>query len=142
MYCYKSNTFNNSNVFVFFGIILLHYFTSEFKIIDLARSHLLTLIQFKMSTVNFKNPYQGIEKILMQLSVNCRKVLNSSDAAVYLRYTRGHVYRLVKKEKMPHYRSKGRLYFKRKQLNFWMISRKETIKDQPAAEPLAFHQHG
>jgi len=96
-----------------------------------------------MRTETIACKLEDIEKVLKELVVTQKKVLNSTEAAIYLHHTRGHIYRLISREDLPYFRPKGtRLYFKRKELEYWRLTRQHPIKAKAKKIVLGFSKHG
>jgi len=86
---------------------------------------------------------EGLEKVLKALIVTQKKVLNSSEAAIYLKYTRGHIYRLINTQDLPFFKPNGtRYYFKRKELDYWRLTGVHPIKAKAKKIVLGFSKHG
>lgn len=128
-------------MFLYYFIILLHPRIQFFRSGQV--SFINSLDSLKMRTETIAHQLKGIEKVLAELTVSNKKVLNSAEAAIYLKHTRGHIYRLVSKEGLPYFRPKGtRLYFKRKELNYWRLTRQHPVKAKATKQILGFSQNG
>jgi len=72
---------------------------------------------------------ESIEKMLKEQSLLKKEVLTSREAAIYLGLSLSYLYELVSLKKIPAYKPNGgKLYFKRKELYNWMLSKRKTSK--------------
>lgn len=61
-----------------------------------------------------------IDKIISML-FHTKNVLTTDEAAMYLGVTTGHLYRMVRKHKIPHTRpTNGKIYFQKTDLDKWL----------------------
>jgi excisionase family DNA binding protein len=71
---------------------------------------------------------KSIEKMLSEQTLLKKDVLVSKEAAVYLGLSLGYLYKLTGKNKIPVYKpNDGKLYFRRMDLNRWMLSKRKAI---------------
>ena len=85
---------------------------------------------------------ESIEKMLSEQTLLKKEVLVSKEAAVYLGLSLGYLYELTGKNKIPVYKpNDGKLYFRRMDLNRWMLSKRKACRNgmTDAAEGLT-HQ--
>ena len=81
-----------------------------------------------MSNDEIVKRIEGIEKMLSEQTLLKKEVLVSKEAAVYLGLSLGYLYKLSGKNKIPVYKpNDGKLYFRRMDLNRWMLSKKKMI---------------
>lgn len=81
-----------------------------------------------MSNEEIVKRIEGIEKMLSEQTLLKKEVLVSKEAAVYLGLSLGYLYKLTGKNKIPVYKpNDGKLYFRRMDLNRWMLSKRKTI---------------
>src|ERR1035437_9285376 len=80
-----------------------------------------------MSTNEIIQRIEGIEKMLSDQTLLKKDVLVSKEAAVYLGLSLGYLYKLTGKNKIPVYKpNDGKLYFRRMDLNRWMLSKRKV----------------
>lgn len=97
---------------------------------DPAGSHLLTLAQFKMRTQTIAQKLTCLPYWLKFLLISRKRVLNTRQAAVYLKTTIKSVYHWSCYYHLPSTRDKKHhLRFKRKDIDAWLVQRKR--KDFP-----------
>ena len=83
-----------------------------------------------MSNDEIVKRIEGIEKMLSEQTLLKKEVLVSKEAAVYLGLSLGYLYKLTAKNKIPVYKpNDGKLYFRRMDLNHWMLSKRKTFKN-------------
>ena len=71
---------------------------------------------------------ESIEKMLSEQALLKKDVLVSKEAAVYLGLSLGYLYVLTGKNKIPVYKpNDGKLYFRRMDLNRWMLSKRKVV---------------
>lgn len=90
-----------------------------------------------------------VQQIMQRLdrieqSLMCAKpVLDLDGAAIYTGYSRAHLYRLVGKRELPYYKKGYKLYFKKDELEQWMMENKIQSKSEiecNAATYIATHK--
>lgn len=73
------------------------------------------------------NKLDRIEQLAM---IGSKTVLDLSEAAVFTGYSESHLYNLTSKRQIPHYKKNRKLYFKKQELEEWMLEREvKTEKD-------------
>ena len=72
----------------------------------------------------------SIEKMLKEQKLLKKEVLTSREAAIYLGLSLSYLYELVSNKTIPAFKPNGgKLYFKRKELYNWMLSKRKTFKN-------------
>ena len=72
----------------------------------------------------------SIEKMLKEQKLLKKEVLTSREAAIYLGLSLSYLYELVSNKTIPAFKpNNGKLYFKRKELYNWMLSKRKTFKN-------------
>lgn len=66
------------------------------------------------------NKLDRIEQLAM---IGSKTVLDLSEAAVFTGYSESHLYNLTSKRQIPHYKKNRKLYFKKQELEEWMLER-------------------
>lgn len=73
----------------------------------------------------------ALENRLTVQNLIMKRVFNFPEAAEYLQLSHSHLYRLTSTRKIPFYRPSGKkLYFKRKELDNWLLRNRSTTKDE------------
>lgn len=56
--------------------------------------------------------------------IGSKTVLNIEEAAIFTGLSVGHIYRLTSGKKIPHFKKQRKLYFKKAELEAWMLDTK------------------
>lgn len=77
-----------------------------------------------------------IERKADMAVIGAKNVLDIEEAAVYTRLSVGHLYRLTSGKQIPHFKKARKLYFKKSELDEWMLESKVMTEGevQRAAE--------
>lgn len=77
-----------------------------------------------------------IERKAEMAVIGAKNVLDIEEAAVYTRLSVGHLYRLTSGKQIPHFKKSRKLYFKKAELDEWMLESKVLSEQevQRAAE--------
>lgn len=74
------------------------------------------------------------DKVLLILG---KDVLTIDEASIFLGISKSTLWKYTSQNKIPHYKSGKRLYFKKSELEEWMLSNKVKTLDEIEAEALA-----
>ena len=70
-------------------------------------------------------------KMIESQSLLSKDVLNLNEAASYLDVSQSHLYKLTSTKRIPHFCPNGKkLYFKRTELDEWLLSNRQTTSDE------------
>ena len=62
--------------------------------------------------------------------IGAKAVLDIDEASVFTGFSKGHLYRLTSERQIPHYKKNRKLYFKKSELEAWLLEDKVmTAKD-------------
>ncbi len=68
--------------------------------------------------------------------ISAKAVLDIDEASVFTGFSKGHLYRLTSERQIPHYKKNRKLYFKKSELEAWLLEDKvmtaEDIESQAA----------
>ena len=68
-----------------------------------------------------------IEKLTL---IGAKTVLNLDETVLFTGFSKGHLYRLTSSRQIPHFKKARKLYFKKSELENWMLEDKVmTAKD-------------
>ena len=96
----------------------------------MAKIHFLTFNFLKMNLIIIKK-LESIEKMLTVQTLVKKEVLTSREAAIYLGLSLSYLYELVSQKTISAYKPNGgKLYFKRKELYNWMLSKPKTFNSR------------
>ena len=70
--------------------------------------------------------------------IGSKTVLNIEEAALFTGLSVGHIYRLTSGKKIPHFKKQRKLYFKKAELEEWMLDTK--ILTDKASTYVATHK--
>lgn len=62
--------------------------------------------------------------------IGSKTVLNIDEAALFTGLSVGHIYRLTSGKKIPHFKKQRKLYFKKAELEAWMLDNKILTDDE------------
>jgi len=79
---------------------------------------------------NIYEKLEKIEKLLNAQTLLQKPVLDVNEAAEYLSFSKSHLYKLTSKQLIPYSCPQGkRLYFRREELDDWMLRNKVDVID-------------
>lgn len=71
-----------------------------------------------------------LDRIEQLTIISSKTVLDLSEAAVFTGYSESHLYNLTSKKGIPHYKKNRKLFFKKTELEEWLLERQvKTDKD-------------
>lgn len=72
----------------------------------------------------------NIERLLTEQSLSTKEILNFNEAALFLDISHSHLYKLTSQKQIPHFCPQGkRLYFKREELQAWLLRNRQEEYD-------------
>lgn len=69
---------------------------------------------------DISNKLDRIEQLAI---ISSKTVLDLSEAAVFTGYSESHIYNLTSRKIIPHYKKNRKLYFKKAELEDWLLER-------------------
>lgn len=76
-----------------------------------------------MSNEAIQEMNDKLDRIEQLAMIGSKTVLDLSEAAVFTGYSESHLYNLTSKRLIPHYKKNRKLYFKKQELEEWMLER-------------------
>lgn len=77
------------------------------------------------------NRLSSIEQHMASLGILNKEILTLNEAARYIDTSTSHIYKLTSSKQIPHYCPTGKkLYFKRSELDEWILKHKQTSVDE------------
>lgn len=67
-----------------------------------------------------------------------KPVLDIEEAALFTGFSVGHLYRLTSGKEIPHYKKDRKLYFKKTELEEWMLENRILTNDEIDAQAQAY----
>lgn len=88
-------------------------------------------MEMKLQTIDTR--LDRIERLTL---ISAKTVLDIDEASLLTGFSKGHLYRLTSERQIPHYKKSRKLYFKKSELEAWMLEDKvltaEDIESQAA----------
>lgn len=77
-----------------------------------------------------------LDRIERLTLIGAKSVLDIDEASLLTGFSKGHIYRLTSERHIPHYKKNRKLYFKKSELEAWLLENKimtaEYIENQAA----------
>lgn len=71
-----------------------------------------------------------IERVERLALIGAKTILDLDEAVLFTGFSKGHLYRLTSERQIPHYKKSRKLYFKKSELEAWMLEDKvQTAED-------------
>ena len=71
-----------------------------------------------------------LDRIERLTLISAKAVLDIDEASLLTGFSKGHLYRLTSERQIPHYKKNRKLYFKKSELEAWMLEDKvQTAED-------------
>lgn len=65
-----------------------------------------------------------LERVEMLTAIRAKTILNLDEAVAFTGFSKGHLYRLTSQREIPHYKKNRKLYFKKTELEAWLLEEK------------------
>lgn len=79
------------------------------------------MIQQQPTLQDLSNQLGRVERLA---AINAKAVLDLDDAVLFTGFSKGHLYRLTSERQIPHYKKSRKLYFKKSELEAWLLEEK------------------
>ena len=76
-------------------------------------------------------------------TISAKPILDLDEAVLFTGFSKGHLYRLTSERQIPHYKKSRKLYFKKSELEAWLLEEKVLTNaelDSRAATYIATHK--
>lgn len=73
---------------------------------------------------------QRFDRLEQLTLIGAKTVLNLEEAVVFTGLSKGHLYRLTSEKKIPYYKKCRKLYFKKSEIEEWMLECKILTDDK------------
>lgn len=73
---------------------------------------------------------EKLDRISELTLIGAKNVLDLQEAAMFTGLSIGHLYRLTSGRKIPHFKKVRKLYFKKSELEEWMLERKVLTEEE------------
>lgn len=71
-----------------------------------------------------------LDRITEITLIGTKTVLDLEEAALFTGFSTGHLYRLTSGKQIPHFKKSRKLYFKKSELEDWMLENKILTEDE------------
>lgn len=98
------------------------------------------MIQQQPTLQDLSNQLGRVERLA---AINAKAVLDLDEAVLFTGFSKGHLYRLTSERQIPHYKKNRKLYFKKTELEAWLLEEKVLTNaelDSRAATYIATHK--
>lgn len=73
---------------------------------------------------------EKLDRIGKLTLIGAKTVLDLDEAILFTGLSRGHLYRLTSSRQIPHFKKNRKLYFKKSELEDWMLDNKVFTEDE------------
>ena len=80
---------------------------------------------------DISNKLDRIERLAI---ISSKTVLGLSEAAIFTGYSESHIYNLTSRKAIPHYKKNRKLFFKKSELEDWLLERRVSTQDEIEAQ--------
>ena len=77
---------------------------------------------------------QRFDRLEQLTLIGAKPVLDLEEAVVFTGLSRGHLYRLTSEKQIPYYKKCRKLYFKKSELENWMLERRVPTQAEIEAQ--------
>lgn len=81
---------------------------------------------------------EKLDEIKELTLISAKSILRASETAVFTGLSLSRIYRLTCESEIPHYKRGNTLYFKKSELEEWMLERKVKTTEEIASDAEAF----
>lgn len=73
---------------------------------------------------------QRFDRLEQLTLIGAKPVLNFEEAVAFTGLSKGHLYRLTSEKQIPYYKKCRKLYFKKSELEAWLLERRVPTQDE------------
>lgn len=77
---------------------------------------------------------ERLDRIERLTLISAKTILDADEAATFASLSLGRIYRLTSEKKIPHYKRGNRLYFRKSELEEWLLETKVKTSEEIASE--------
>lgn len=81
---------------------------------------------------------EKLDEIKELTLISAKTILRADETAVFTGLSIGRIYRLTSEKEIPHYKRGNTLYFKKSELEEWMLERRVKTTEEIASDAEAF----
>ena len=71
-----------------------------------------------------------LDRIESLTLIGAKNILDLDEAVWFTGFSKGHLYRLTSDKKIPHFKKSRKLYFKKSELEDWMLEQKILTEEE------------
>lgn len=71
-----------------------------------------------------------LDRIESLTLIGAKNSLDLDEAVLFTGFSKGHLYRLTSEKRIPHFKKSRKLYFKKTELENWMLEQKILTEDE------------
>lgn len=71
-----------------------------------------------------------LDRIESLTLIGVKNILDLDEAVLFTGFSKGHLYRLTSEKRIPHFKKSRKLYFKKTELENWMLEQKILTEDE------------
>lgn len=71
-----------------------------------------------------------LDRIESLTLIGAKNILDLDEAVLFTGFSKGHLYRLTSEKRIPHFKKSRKLYFKKTELENWMLEQKIFTEDE------------
>ena len=83
-----------------------------------------------MEEITLQDLSDKLDRITEITLIGTKTVLDLEEAALFTGFSTGHLYRLTSGRQIPHFKKSRKLYFKKSELEDWMLEKKIPTIDE------------
>lgn len=77
---------------------------------------------------------QRFDRLEQLTLIGAKPVLNLEETVVFTGFSKGHLYRLTSEKQIPYYKKCRKLYFKKSELEAWLLERRVSTQAEIEAQ--------
>ncbi len=71
-----------------------------------------------------------LDRIESLTLIGAKNILDLDEAVLFTGFSKGHLYRMTSEKRIPHFKKSRKLYFKKTELENWMLEQKILTEDE------------
>lgn len=83
-----------------------------------------------MSSEEYTAISRRLDRLERLALIGAKTVLNLDEVVLLTGYSKGHIYRLTSEQRIPHFKHNRTLYFKKDEVERWLLETKIPTKDE------------
>lgn len=83
-----------------------------------------------------------IDKLQVITTIGVKEMLSIEEAAVFTDYSSSYLYKMTSERRIPHFKRGGRLFFKKSELEHWLMSNKVMSEAEMESRAEAYMHFG